>query len=355
VSVDQVAAFRPAPVTQRDGSSLANANCRMASIATGIAYETQNATTSTGSKMRSYSGDSSGGTSSSDAVHAWSTGYSRSLSVRDGGTFDGALSDLRAGRLVHLDVWHASVGSAPGICLSGSGAYGHTIAVLPDCLDGAWLVADPWCSPPKWGRVPESQLRRGAEAWGAEAYGRAAEEPDWPTGGAPDPRDPLVLAIVRRIVDELLELWQPGDDRTGGILRHEPETGGGQPVLFTVTAPLTPEVDMIDIAVESAEPVLVDLPDGTTILELDGSKRLTSSGARTGVLSPFATRSAGGTAMRAIYWTRTPDPDLLLGAYTNACQNIRPVSSGSSDVDAALADRDAQWTDALTLDWPAKP
>jgi len=355
VSADQVAAFRPSPVSQRDGSSLANANCRMASIATGIAYETLGGTTSTGSKMRSYSGDTSGGTSSSDAVHAWSTGYSRSLSVRDGRTFDDALADLRAGRFVHLDVWHASVGSAAGICLSGSGAYGHTIAVLPDCLDSAWLVADPWCSPGKWGRVPESQLRRGAEAWGAEAYGRAAEEPDWPTGGAPDPRDPLVLAIVRRIVDELLELWQPGDGR-GGTLRFEPETGGGQPILFTVTASHSPEVDMIDIAVEDATPKLVDLPKGADILELDGSKRLENSGERVGVLSPFGTRSQGGTAMRAIVWTRTPDPDLLLGAYTNQCQNVRPVeTAGGGDVDAALADRDAQWVDALTLDWPAKP
>jgi hypothetical protein len=357
MSADQVAAFRPAPVTQRDGSSLANANCRMASIATGIAYETRNATTSTGSKMRSYSGDTSGGTSSSDAVHAWSSGYSRSLSVRDGSTFDQALADLRAGRLVHLDVWHAGVGSAPGICLSGSGAYGHTIAVLPDCLDGSWLVADPWCSPGKWGRVPESQLRRGAEQWGGEAYGRAAEEPDWPTGGAPDPRDPIVLAIVRRIVDELLELWQPGDER-GGRLRFEPETGGGQPILYTITAAQSPEVDM-DIEVASSTPMLVDLPPGADVLELDGSKRLENTTQRNGVLSPFATHTAGGTGSRAIYWTRGSDPTLLLSAYTNQCQNVRPVESGggggSSDVDAALADRDAEWIDSLTEAWPAKP
>jgi hypothetical protein len=349
MSADQVSAFKPSPVTQRDGSSLANANCRMASIATGIAYETSNGTTSTGSKMRSYSGDTSGGTSSSDAVHAWSTGYSRSLSVRDGRTFDDALADLRAGRFVHLDVWHAGVGSAPGICLSGSGAYGHTIAVLPDCSGGSWLVADPWCSPAKWGRVPESQLRRGAEQWGAEAYGRAAEEPDWPTGGAPDPRDPLVLAIVRRIVDELMELWQPGDDRSGGILRHEPETGGGQPILFTVTAPHAPEVDMIPIPITTEEPHEITVASGTGYYELDAKAKLgEASAALDWRASPFA---CGPDHWHAMYATINGLRRIVLVQPSGT----RPVSSGSSDVDAALADRDAQWVDALTLDWPAKP
>jgi hypothetical protein len=205
VSADQVAAYRPAPITQRDGSSLANSNCRMASIATGLDYDTRGAKRSTGSKMRTYTSDQSGGTDSGDAKQAWDNGYSEALTVRDGRTFDDALGDLRAGRLVHLDVWHASVG---GPCLSGSGAYGHTIAVLPDCSGGSWLVADPWCNPPKWSRVTEAKLRAGAEEWGRQVYSRAADEADYPSGGPP-PTDPRVLAIVERVVRRLMSEDHP--------------------------------------------------------------------------------------------------------------------------------------------------
>src|SRR5262245_4263269 len=114
--------YRAKPVTQRDGSSLANSNCRMASIATGIDFQTKGATKSTGAEMRSRQSDQSGGTDSSDAREAWQS-YNQSLTVRDGATFDNALADLKAGHFVHLDVWAASV---RGVCLSGSGAYGHT-------------------------------------------------------------------------------------------------------------------------------------------------------------------------------------------------------------------------------------
>jgi hypothetical protein len=353
VSSDQVSAYRPDPVTQRDGSSLANSNCRCASIATGIDYETRGASSSSGKAMRGYMDDQSGGTSSSDARQAWSRGYSRSLTVRDGSTFDQLLADLRAGRLVHIDVWHASVGSAAGICLSGSGAYGHTMAVLPDCLDGAWLVADPWCNPPKWGRVTEAALRRGAEEWGSQVYGTALMAADYPSGG-PGPRDPRVLAIVERVARRLMTEAYPGGP--AGALDFVPETGGGQPVLFTVTAAIDPEVDM-DVPVENSSPMLVDVPAGADILDLDGSKRLENSGDRIGVYSPFASRTPGGTATRAIVWTRpNPDPDLLLAAYGNQLENVRPLETGAGgDVDAALADRDAQWIDSLTEAWPAKP
>jgi hypothetical protein len=353
MSSDQVAGYRPDPVTQRDGSSLANSNCRCASIATGLDYETRGSSSSSGKAMRGYMDDQSGGTSSSDARQAWSRGYSRSLTVRDGSTFDQLLADLRAGRLVHIDVWHAAVGSAAGICLSGSGAYGHTMAVLPDCLDGAWLVADPWCNPPKWGRVTEAALRRGAEEWGAQVYGAALMEADYPSGG-PEPRDPRLLPILERVARRLMTEAYPGGPE--GQLSFVPETGGSQPVLFTVTAAIAAEVDM-DIEVASSAPQLVDIPAGADILELDGSKRLENKSDRNGVLSPFATHTAGGTASRAIYWTRGEDPTLLLSAYTNQLENIRPVDSSSSsgDTDAAIADRDAEWIDALTEAWPAKP
>ena len=46
--------------------------------------------------------------------------------------------------MVMLDVWHASTG---GPCLSGSGAYGHTMIVAPERSGADWLTSDPWCKP----------------------------------------------------------------------------------------------------------------------------------------------------------------------------------------------------------------
>jgi len=211
--------YRPAFVTQRDGSPLANANCRMASIAMGLDLETRGVKRSTGSKMRSYTSDQSGGTDSGDAREAWDRGYSESLVVRDGRTFDEALDDLRAGRGVHLDVWHASAG---GPCLSGTGSYGHTIYVQPDHNADGWAVGDPWCTD-GFHRVTEAKLRAGAERWGSEVYGRALEEPDYPTGGLPT-TDPRVLVIVRRIVKRLMDAAYPGGP---SMTLERPDTGGG--------------------------------------------------------------------------------------------------------------------------------
>ena len=244
--------YRAAPITQRDGSALANSNCRMASLATGLDYHTEGELTSTGSRMRSYTSDQSGGTDSGDAVEAWQRGYRQSLSVRDGYTFDNALQDLERGSLVHLDVWHASCGSAAGICKSGSGSYGHTIAVAPEWSSSGWLVADPWCSPPKWGRVPEAQLRAGAEEWGRRVYGTAVLEADYPTTGGRigDPRDVVGLAIIRRIVAELMTRARPGLEWIGPAPETPPdwgETGGGKPILFTRTRALE-ETDMPGLA-----------------------------------------------------------------------------------------------------------
>jgi len=218
----------------------------MASIATGLEYE-DHAKHSTGSKMRSYTADQSGGTDSGDAREAWLDGYGESLSIRDGYTFDTLLGDLRAGRMVHIDVWHASCGSAAGICKSGSGAYGHTMAVLPDYTSSGWLVADPWCSPAKWGRVPESQLRAGAEEWGRRVYGASVLEADYPTGGdgtIGPPRDVLALRIVARIVKRLMDRAYPGREETEPAPPTPPDwgdTGGGRPILYTRTRAIAPE------------------------------------------------------------------------------------------------------------------
>ncbi len=232
--------YRPAFVTQRDGSSLANSNCRMASISMGLAYDAspQGSKTSTGKEMRTYTDDQSGGTDSGDAKQAWDRGYDEGLRVMDGNSFDSALADLRAGRLVHLDVWHAKAYA----CRSGDGTYGHTMAIAPDLNADGWVVGDPWCTD-GWHRISESKLRSAAEYWGGQVYGKAAQEPDYPTGG-PDPRDPRVLLIVARIVKRLMTQYHPGNP-AGDALDDPGDTGGGA-ILYTTTraVPATGGSDM---------------------------------------------------------------------------------------------------------------
>jgi hypothetical protein len=342
VSADRVAAYRPAPVTQRDGSPLASSNCRMASIATGLDYETGGAKRSTGAAMRTHTADQSGGTDSGDAREAWADGYGESLTVRDGAGWPEALAALAAGHLVHLDVWHAAVG---GPCLSGGGAYGHTIAVLPDCAGGSWLVADPWCSPAKWSRVTEAKLRAGAEAWGAEVYGRAREAPEYATGSAGER-----AAIVERIVRELMTRYHAGGEEL--VARFSPDTGG-QSILFTQTQAREGEA-MFPIRIPGgARAGTVAIEGGRELFTLengatnhapgDGLEGLAATSAVHDVDegSPgfLFTGSSGVT-----YWVRATD-----------CTFTPTATGGGGDVDAALADRDAEWVDALTAEWPVKP
>jgi hypothetical protein len=212
--------YRAEPVTQRDGSSLANSNCLMAAAAVGLDFHTLGDKTSTGAKMRSYSGDTSGGTNTDEIERAWKNGYSEDPVTRDGNPWSKVLEDLAAKRLVMLQVWHATVG---GPCLSGSGAYGHGMCVAPESRtsDGnkEWLVADPWCNPPKWSWVRESKLKAGAEKWVATA--RAAANVSGPTW-------PLIIAAAIR----LMERFGPDHPATFEL----PEVGGPG-VLFASTKP----------------------------------------------------------------------------------------------------------------------
>jgi len=189
----------------------------MASIATGIAYHTLGKDSSSGAKMRAYQDDQSGGTDSGDARQAWARGYDEALVIRDGRTWPDVLDDLRAGRLVHLDVWHATA----SVCLSGSGQYGHTMAVAPDCKGGSWLVADPWCKPAKWARLPEATLKAGAEDWGRRVRDQ--------TGGN---TDPVALAIAAKVL-----MRRSFPEHEDHIPIPRADTGGPVPVMYTVTRP----------------------------------------------------------------------------------------------------------------------
>lgn len=222
--------YRAAAVSQRDGSSLANSNCRMAAGSTVIDHDTLGSTTSTGSAMRSRQSDQSGGTDSGDLAEAWRN-YGETLTIRDGRTWADALADLRAGRAIVLDVWHATAG---GPCLSGSGAYGHSMAVAPEFhSDGdRILVSDPWCSPARWDWWPLQKLQAGAEVWGDQVYGRA-------TGGR------TVASVVR----ELMTRWRPGYDATPWDVL---DTGGAGRILYSASD-AHPEVEPVTIQFDVLE------------------------------------------------------------------------------------------------------
>ena len=370
--------YTPVPISQRDGTALANSNCRMASIATGLDYHTRGGDKSTGAKMRSYTSDQSGGTDSGDAVEAWRNGYAETLTVRDGYTFDNLIQDLGKGSAVHLDVWHASAG---GPCLSGSGAYGHTMFVLPDQhSDGArWKVADPWCSPGSWSWWPESKLRAGAEEWGRRVYGTAVEDADWPTGGDTigDPRHPVALAIIRRIVRLLMDAAYPGAEAPGPGPRTPPdwgETGGGKPILFTRTAALgtagggssSGGDDMARFVQANGYSVgsgkLLKMKTGEAWEYLDGSPGGTFSADTN--LTCFGLVDASSSRFLVALSTGAPYADgsprtTLVAVPTSADPYPAPAptpppDSGGGDLEEELAERDQAWRDWLLAGSPGE-
>jgi hypothetical protein len=238
--------YRPAPVTQRDGSELASSNCRLASAAVGLEYESWNdgdrpPQTSTGSQMRARQDDQSGGTDSGDAAQAWSS-YGQALRIRDGMSWADAVADLEAGRLVHLDVWAAA---AAGPCLSGTGGYGHTIAVSPERSGTRWLVCDPWCSPPKWTWWEEVLLETGAETWGGMTYSAATAGTRW-TG---DER--ALRALMRLAAKRLMTAYRP--DLPAVVAPPADTAGSSGRIMFTTTrAPGAPGQEVLDMPIAAA-------------------------------------------------------------------------------------------------------
>src|SRR5262249_5122400 len=145
----------------------------------------------------------------------------------------------------------------------------HTIAVLPDCKDGSWLVADPWCNPPKWGRVPEANLKKGAEEWGRRVY---------QTAGGPEPTDARYLDLMQAAVRALMSRARPGrEDDNGDTGGPTSDTGGPIPILYTVTAAHAPtggSTVAVELPILDPTPKLVDIAEGVQVLDLDGSARL---------------------------------------------------------------------------------
>jgi hypothetical protein len=238
--------YRAKAVTQQDGGPLANSNCRMASAAIGLDFDTLGKKTSTGSKMRGYSGDPAGGTTATDAVRAWDH-YDEVLNVRNGETWDGVVASLLEGRLVHLDVWAATCG---GPCCSS--AVGHTIAVAPEKSGSRWLTADPWCKPAKWVWWSEAKLRAASEEWADRCGWRSAT-----LGGPRDIRE-LTEERLAEIIKELMTLWDPSHPLLPEDDDYEPgETSGGKPVLWTRTA-AHPDTSGGDMSIRAPESLSSD-------------------------------------------------------------------------------------------------
>jgi len=238
--------YRATPISQRDGSALANSNCRLASAATGIDYHTRGEITSSGAEMRARQDDQSGGTDSSDAAQAWAS-YGETLRIMDGATFADVLDDLEDGRLVHLDVWQAA---AAGPCMSGTGNFGHTIAVAPERSGTRWLTADPWCSPARWEWWEEALLRSGAETWGGQVFHAA-------TAGKPIPAERVLIALMRLAARRLMDVYRP--DAPALVMPTADTAGAGGRIMFTTTSAPAPELEEGDMAINAAAGLVTSL------------------------------------------------------------------------------------------------
>lgn len=378
------AEYRAKPITQRDGSSLASSNCRMASIATGLDFHTLGVKTSTGAKMRRAQDDQVGGTDAGDAMQAWARGYDETLDVENGKTWGNVTSALQAGHLVHIDVWHASVG---GPCLSGTGRYGHTMVIAPESRtniagNSEWLVADPWCLPARWSWTPASKLKAGAEAWGAKLYATAT------AGGRSRPTHDELRAVAKQHMTR----YHAGGDEDPD---DPPDTGGAQSVAYTITrsqAASTTGDEAVGIYWNPARwkatkgiPVYLDTSGTVKVTTLSVGTVFTSLGVKaaqdsdgkdgswravrltTGGLVP----GTGDAPVNAILWARDSDfpadsiptnqawddsiwtlagdPD---GRYPTDAPDCPPCPTDAEIV----AERDAEWEAALTAgeSWPSK-
>jgi len=343
--------YRAQAISQRDGSPLANSNCRMAAIATGIDFHTRGSILSTGAEMRSRQSDQVGGTDSGDAAQAWAT-YGQDLVIRDGSTFDDALGDLVDGRSIQLDVWHAT---AQGPCVSGSGSYGHSMAIAPERNGDRWLVADPWCSPASWQWWPESLLRAGAEELGSMAYTTA-------TGGRfyyPRSEGELIERM-RSVLVSIFTLYTP----LTPAAEKPPATGGGSGRIFytaTRTQGEIVEKGADDVAMNTAEGITsnvrADVPQGLDFFgDANLTKRLGSmSKAATVVFiaNPISETVEGGS--RAIlvntgtaYNDGSVRPTIVyVAADAVRTYSIPPEPPPSDDVNEAIEIRDSEWREWL--------
>ena len=336
--------YRASPVSQRDGTTLANSNCRMASIATGIDFHTNGGTTSTGAEMRARQSDQAGGTDSGDAAEAWAS-YGQSLRIRDGETFDDARADLVAGRFVHLDIWAKAM--APAGCPSGTAEYGHTIAVAPEKSGTRWLVSDPWCSPPKWAWIDESLLREASETWGGMCYGEA-------TSGRGSLAEAILRALMRLAAKRLMSAYRP--DAPAVVVPPFDTSGSGGRIMFTTTgAPVAETEEVGEMPMQAAGGLVstvrariakgVDWYKDGNLTQRGGS--MSSDADVVYVAAPIG--ETGGAAYAVVlntgnlYSDGAVRPSVVYVAAEDADTYSSPPTSSTVDLEEALDTRDAEW------------
>jgi hypothetical protein len=358
--------YRPKPVTQRDGSKLQNSNCLMATAATGLDYHTLGKKTSTGSKMRQLSGDTSGGTNSDEIARAWKRGYDETASIRDGQPWSAVRDALDNGRLVMLQVWASTVGS-PLCCTTN---VGHGISVNPETrvTSGVrqWLVADPWCKPPKWVWVDEARLRKGAEVW-ADKMGAAGVMFHVPVPTPEEPPTEAWHALVYAMYEYLGDPTHPVEDDP-----FDGATGPTNGVLFALTKiqkdqPTPPPEEITDVSVNTSAnaPVTGDreakLLKGTDLFDDAGlTQKLGDLSSERWV--PII-GSANGQPGRAVivntgypYSDKEARPTLLYVKEADL-KDFRAVTPPTPPDEEVIAKRDAEWRawlDSKSADAPDK-
>jgi hypothetical protein len=363
--------YRAKPVTQRDGSKLQNSNCRMASISTGLDFHTVGAKTSTGGKMRSYTTDQTGGTDSGDAKQSWAKGYTEALTIRDGGTWAQALADLRAGHLINLDVWHEA---CQGPCLSGSGRYGHNMAIAPEKSGSRWLVSDPWCNPAKWQWWEEDLLRVGAEEWGRRLRAGTAGE------GTFASRALYILALAATAKRLMTESTPDSETPPNHLGVTDPEgeatdTGGASTIMWTRTRSQnggsnggggSDDVRFINMSSAAPSGWLINVGETTRWSWLDGKDGgdIPGKGAvewvgkadsltddhiiRISIPQPY---SDGKARPSGVLLHSTNDP---YTAPVTPTPEPPPSTDCKAEVAAALTARDREWEEWLLAGSPAK-
>jgi hypothetical protein len=355
--------YRAKPVTQRDGSKLQNSNCRMASISTGLDFHTLGKETSTGGKMRSYTSDQTGGTDSGDAKESWRRGYAEVLTVRDGNTWAGVLADLKAGHLVNLDVWHEA---CQGPCLSGSGRYGHNIAVAPEKSGTRWLVSDPWCKPARWQWWEESLLRDGAEEWGRRLRAGTAGESTFPTRA-------LYILALAATAKRLMSEANPSEETPPnhlGVTTPEgeaSETGGPSTVMWTRTKAQNggsngggggSEVRFINMSAADPSGWLINVGETTRWKYLDGADGGDIPGKGAVEWVGKADSKTDDHIIRISigqpYSDGKPRPTGVLLTSTNDPYEGPNTEPPPANCDEVVAARDREWEEWLLAGSPAK-
>ena len=132
---------------------------------------------------------------------------------------------------------------APAGCPSGTGQYGHTIAVAPEQSGTRWLVSDPWCSPPKWTWIEEALLREAAETWGGMCYGEA-------TAGRGSLAEALLRALMRLAAKRIMSAHRP--DAPAVTPPPADTAGAAGRIMFTTTHGPEPEAEEGDMPINAA-------------------------------------------------------------------------------------------------------